>query len=190
MKKQSKRFLIIAYLWVALILIALTSCRTKKVSIDIQKSSDKTKIEEKSEVKTKVETKTEDKSKVTETKNNNSKITEKQTTTITADSIIQDKDGSLVFKGNVEFKSEKQVDSNLNKKSVLETLKDLSTDSKELKEELNEKTEQRDIKEFKKKKSTEILSFPWIAIAIPVCILLLLAFIAVRWNWLKRLVGL
>lgn len=180
--KQQKRLIIVAFLWVAFILIVCTSCRTRKVVAEKDKFSDKSKTEEKVNLKTEETEQTKDKSKTTETVKDSTKTEETDETVITADEIIKEKDGTLHFKGSVTFKGKKQTNTSAGKESRSESLKDVVTDKTVKKDSTVKKSEQKDIESDKRKKDTDVHSISWWTIAIPALIVLLLALLAVKWN--------
>lgn len=183
--KQRQRGLIVFVLYLSLILIIFTSCRTRKVVAEKDIFEDRTEITEETKVHKEKEVKVEEKTKATETKTDSSKVEEKEKTTITADSIIQNVDGSMLYKGNAVFNVEKSTITYVKKKSVLETLKDLSTQTSDLSDSLASKSEARDIKEVKQKKDTSVKSISfWQPLLILLGILGVIAFVAVKWNWL------
>lgn len=185
--KQQKRLFIVIFLYLALISILLSGCRTKKVAIDIEKSSDKTKTEESTKVKTDIQESTKEKEKTTITTKDSTESKETDETEITADVITKDKDGNLTFKGNAKFKGKKQLNISGKKESRSESLKEASTDKSLKKDSTGKKSEEKNIDTFKKKKDADIRSISWLTIATPMLIVLVIAFIAVRWNWLGAL---
>lgn len=187
--KQYKRGLIVIFLYVSLFLIIGTSCRTRQVSAQKESFSDKSQTEEQTKVKEKSQEKVKDKSKVTITQSDTSKTTEVEETEITADEIVVEKDGKTTYKGNVKVKGKKRVDSAKGSQSRLESLKDVSTDKSVSKDSTSKKSEDKDIKSGEKKKDTDVSNVSLMPFVVLVGILLLIAFVAVRWNWLRSLLG-
>ena len=167
--------------------LVLLSCKSRQVALNKHSSA--------SQSKTKTIDKSVDSLSVTlinksvtkNTKTDSTKTFETDSSLVSADSIWLYKSGDIKAKGNAKVikKSKKQV--NVNTKEVDEEIKDLI-------ERLEHKHEAdivavEEVKKADKGLVKEVVSKPsMMVVLIPILIVALIAFVAVKWNWLKTLI--
>lgn len=168
------------------ITMVFIACKSRKVATEISKSADKTKTEEISEVKTKIEETIKDQTKTINTESDTSKKVEHETTSVTADSIIYNKNtGEYHFKGHAKLNTNKTTNTSTNINKSLQVFNDILAKNLKTIDSLGKRKENKNVTEFKKSKQSESKSYG--EFIIPGIILILIAIIAIKWDSIKKM---
>lgn len=182
LSKQQFRLVLVLIGLIATIM--LLSCKSRQVALNKHSltSQSTTKVTDKSVDSSSV-TLT-DKIVTTNTKTDNSQTYETDSLEVKADSIWVDKAGNVKAKGNANVKKKLKSQTSVNTKEVDSQIKDL-VETIEHKREANIVSVKEEKKVEKEKVKTTVSKPTIYAILIPVIIIALLAFIVMKWKWLK-----